>query len=863
MADSKPAAKGTYPLQPFPFDTAHSVPSANSSPATPNGHSAGYNRGAGNSSRHESAYPSQTSTNEPSRQSNGHLSRQPQGSLRRINGFDGTAERPQHQSPPGSYPLQTLPARTPQARVVSMPEPQKANARNPHTAGLRPKGSIRRMSLSYPLQARPSQIFRDDTNLPARPQANGTSSVGARKPDSSMSMSSSERKTSYPLQVMPPPRSSPAVSPMDRSPESRTSVSTTSRTEHPTSGLQQAFPFQGMPVASPAASNAPSVKYGQAAEEDARRWRSTPTQGPPAPAVVSGGTAISSGRDSQASVLRRRPYQASAAPPDLSQSARPAEVALENSGATTSAASTWNELANGLPRLPRNIRALKDGQNGKIPGRTIVICLDGTGDKFDADNSNIVHLVSCLKKSDRSQLTYYQSGIGTYDGGGLSNGVNAALDMAIGSGLGVHIRDAYHFLMQNYSENDRICIFGFSRGAYTARCLAGMVHKVGLLPRHNTQQLPFAYEYYKDDTQIGWDMSAEFKRTFCVDVSVHFIGCFDSVASVGFIPRTLPLSSTPWNKATYFRHALALDEHRAKFKAKQFEMKDSTDPNARWETVAESKENGAVRTISKDTGSSSKPKPDVFETADDGCAIEADLYARQKRQEGLSKQTDVLEVWFAGAHADVGGGAEKNVVRHKLAQIPLRWMLRQCFECDTGIIFKVHRLAEEGLDVHTLWPKYTSLGVPRMGPSPSLIEKYNEGKIAPISRRASVLKPVDHNDPEGPHDVALWKDEDKRHLHEDWVPEHVEDYFDSISRVNDQLVGATAWWILEFWPIKVRVQLRDSEEWAKKISFNLGRYRAVQDRRPNLHWTVQQRIDAMGYRIHARMARNADWNIVA
>lgn len=149
--------------------------------------------------------------------------------------------------------------------------------------------------------------------------------------------------------------------------------------------------------------------------------------------------------------------------------------------------------------------------------------------------------------------------------------MNAALDMAVGSGLGTHVRDAYHFLMQNYEEHDRTCIFGFSRGAYTARCLAGMAHKVGLLPCHNVQQLPFAYEYYKDDTETGLEMSADFKRTFCVDVSVHFLGCFDSVSSVGFIPRTLPMSSTPWNKATYFRHALALDEHRAKFKVKQFE----------------------------------------------------------------------------------------------------------------------------------------------------------------------------------------------------------------------------------------------------------------------------------------------------
>lgn len=156
--------------------------------------------------------------------------------------------------------------------------------------------------------------------------------------------------------------------------------------------------------------------------------------------------------------------------------------------------------------------------------------------------------MSCLKKSDPSQVTYYQSGIGTYDGGGLSNGINAAVDMAVGSGLGVHIRDAYKFLMQTFKEGDKISMIGFSRGAYTARCLAGMVHKVGLLPAHNQDQVPFAYEYYKDDTEAGWKMSADFKKTFCMNVNVHFVGVFDSVGSIGFIPRKLPLSSTPTNR---------------------------------------------------------------------------------------------------------------------------------------------------------------------------------------------------------------------------------------------------------------------------------------------------------------------------
>lgn len=184
-------------------------------------------------------------------------------------------------------------------------------------------------------------------------------------------------------------------------------------------------------------------------------------------------------------------------------------------------------------QLPATVQAIQDSRFSYSTTRTIVICLDGTGDKFDNDNSNVVNFVACLKKDDPSQVTYYQSGIGTYDGHGLKNGFSAIVDMAVGSGLGIHIKDAYHFLMQNYREGDKICLLGFSRGSYTVRCLAGMLHKVGLLPAHNSAQIPFAYRFYKNDTLEGRKLSAEFKKTFCTSVQVYFVGVWDCVASVG------------------------------------------------------------------------------------------------------------------------------------------------------------------------------------------------------------------------------------------------------------------------------------------------------------------------------------------
>ena len=71
---------------------------------------------------------------------------------------------------------------------------------------------------------------------------------------------------------------------------------------------------------------------------------------------------------------------------------------------------------------------------------------------------------------------------------------------------------------------DKICLFGFSRGAYTARSLAGMIHKVGLLPACNHQQVPFAYNMFTRCDDIGWKQSVAFKKAFSINVDIEFVG---------------------------------------------------------------------------------------------------------------------------------------------------------------------------------------------------------------------------------------------------------------------------------------------------------------------------------------------------
>ena len=559
--------------------------------------------------------------------------------------------------------------------------------------------------------------------------------------------------------------------------------------------------------------------------------------------------------------------------------------------------------------LPKSIRALKHSEKASTHGRTVVICLDGTGDRFDNDNSNVVNFVSCLKKHTfGQQVTYYQSGIGTYDKGGLKNGIGAALDMAVGSGLGIHIKDAYRFLMQNYHEGDKICLLGFSRGAYTVRCLAGMLHKVGLLPASNGAQINFAYDFYKDDSPNGWKMSAEFKRTFCTDINVYFVGLWDCVASVGFIPRKLPFSKSPTNSIDYFRHAMALNEHRSKFKVCQWEHQDpdvkSTPTththghHSKFLRAFQFRGKRGLKTAGVSTSSGEKTcegsqhseylrsfqpsRKHRLETADTSTngvkghdsgnlhllhkhdssdsqeKLEAYFEALDARHSHRRIETDALEVWFMGAHADIGGGAVANETRHMLSRIPLRWMIRQCFECDTGILFDSANLAEQGLDIHSLWPVYQPQPRPTCGPPPTLVDKY-ERKILPPLRWRSVLMSAADDDE---------KDQNKTDIDADFaksavLSESTEDHFDALAPVNDQLVQARGWWILEFWPVKIRILSRNGEGWEKKVRMNMGRYRAIRETEPNMHWTVRRMMEDGKYNVKGRVDRNTVWQIVA
>jgi len=249
--------------------------------------------------------------------------------------------------------------------------------------------------------------------------------------------------------------------------------------------------------------------------------------------------------------------------------------------------------------------------------RNIVVCLDGTNNKYAMINTNVVSLYALLDRTADDQLAYYQPGIGTMlpaaVWGKIRKWIVARLDLAIAWFLEDHVCAAYRFLMRYYVEGDRIYIFGFSRGAYEARVLAAMLFKTGLLGKGNEELIPFAWDIfgrkYGDTTYRG------FRDTFGRAVKIHFLGLWDTVSSVGWAWNPKHFQFTADNPAVEtVRHAVALDERRTYFVQNLW-----------------------------------KPKP--------------------------TSKVNLLQVWFPGVHCDVGGGYPE--AEAGLSKVTLRWMVRE------------------------------------------------------------------------------------------------------------------------------------------------------------------------------------------
>jgi uncharacterized protein (DUF2235 family) len=271
--------------------------------------------------------------------------------------------------------------------------------------------------------------------------------------------------------------------------------------------------------------------------------------------------------------------------------------------------------------------------------RNIVICCDGTGNQYGSANSNVVKLYGTLSAQDK-QTAYYHPGVGTM---GARNALSAAgkwwtevRGLAFGYGLSDNIADVYSFLMQEFHPgDDRIFIFGFSRGAYTARALCGFLHMFGLLTPGNEALIPYALRLYKGNDPCKFEIAGGFKSTFSIPCSPYFLGLWDTVSSVGWIldPIHAKGGHLPYTAAlpgvSILRHAVSIDERRAFFRQNLI-------------------------------------------------------------HEPLPESQNLKQVWFAGVHSDVGGSYAE--AESGLSKIALRWML--CEAQSAGLLLDSQKVTD-------------------------------------------------------------------------------------------------------------------------------------------------------------------------
>jgi uncharacterized protein (DUF2235 family) len=273
--------------------------------------------------------------------------------------------------------------------------------------------------------------------------------------------------------------------------------------------------------------------------------------------------------------------------------------------------------------------------------KRIAVFLDGTWNNVD-DNTNVWRLKSLCDKS-AEQLVYYSAGVGTQSGEKLSGGM-------FGIGINDEVTNAYEWLVEHYIDGAQLFIFGFSRGAFTARSLAGFISKCGLLKPGSPVSLKQMFDRYRKGTAttVGalghvtddqLPQEDKWIKEYSRRIPIWFQGVWDTVGALGMPIPLLPnvsrsdfafLETDLHINDTHAYHALAIDEHRKAFAP------------TLW-----------VKSTPK-VGDTFPPR---------------DLAHVEQR-------------WFVGAHANVGGGYENDL----LAQIPLEWLMKKAIA--HGLLFK-------------------------------------------------------------------------------------------------------------------------------------------------------------------------------
>ena len=214
--------------------------------------------------------------------------------------------------------------------------------------------------------------------------------------------------------------------------------------------------------------------------------------------------------------------------------------------------------------------------------KRIVICSDGTWSTPDRElPTNVTRMARAVLPTapdGAAQVVFYDAGVGT-EGSWLWR----LLGGVSGRGLEKNIRDCYRFLVHNYEEGDEIYLFGFSRGAYTVRSLAGMVRNVGVLRKSDADQFRNAYRLYRrSDASPASSEAAAFRAAHSREAAITFIGVWDTVGALGIPLRRLGRLTASHHQfhdvelsgiVRHGCHALAIDEKRGPFRASLWEAK--------------------------------------------------------------------------------------------------------------------------------------------------------------------------------------------------------------------------------------------------------------------------------------------------
>lgn len=278
--------------------------------------------------------------------------------------------------------------------------------------------------------------------------------------------------------------------------------------------------------------------------------------------------------------------------------------------------------------------------------RQLVICCDGTNNNLTGRlrDTNVVKL--CQLFADDTyvrRLLFYDPGVGNpgeMPGATLWDDWRRRAEriagLAFGRGVYENIAECYLFLMRTYRPGDQIYVFGFSRGAFTARSVAGLINQFGVLLPQMESLVPTLMHLYFSDREaaseriknIGLQATALFADQRSRRVEIQYVGVWDTVASVGMWPFAARFTAIPTIAHKRFlnvRHALALDEHRAQFRPRLYVDN-----------------NGSVTT-------------DVDASA------------------------SIKQLWFRGAHCDVGGGYAEGGTA--ISDAAFAWLVSEAVKC--------------------------------------------------------------------------------------------------------------------------------------------------------------------------------------